>query len=458
MEDRILLIATILILLFQVVESDIFVRKIKSESDSNAYHRYFVASSASMLALVLFWILAQLYIRPTSPYYFDAVPGLMFLGSALLFIAISGYAVLHSHGPDWDLSWPLKAWTVGGLAGVILIGTVATNFHLTATISIFFGAIAAAAVGFFWPTKSNFAATEAAYFLGSATLFLFLEPPTIPEVYSQDVFVGLVIFGSVTAFVALTRWAIGKSLVAVLEGYTDPKNATLVWEFVSAVAGLILIIWTVFTVNEKLVRYGGSAGAGSLTFALDLVGVELPIPIWFLQGVDASVVVFAGSVAVGFHVLDTLYTGWYLARATAKGTVKADKKALSVGASAVSSAGKTVTNSDAVDLSDAIPRHTSGADEQSMYRDDHSHVGSSTSVEPKVLAKNIGKDGIAVLDALEVNSPLTIEELAAAVETDVYAVSQTVAGLEDADLVSVDDGSVAPVADEISFDSFKFQD
>lgn len=87
------------------------------------------------------------------------------------------------------------------------------------------------------------------------------------------------------------------------------------------------MIWTVLTAYEKAVRYGGITIGGTLGFALNALGIELPIPWIISSGVDASVVAFVGAVLIGFHTLESLHSTWHATKATAKAGAKAGQSA-----------------------------------------------------------------------------------------------------------------------------------
>ena len=165
---------------------------------------------------------------------------------------------------------------------------------------------AAVALACLVPASGNrwFAAVGSLYLLGTG-LYLTGGPPGGD--YGQSTALACVGFGMLGLGLASLRW-LGKHLTKRLAARAgaDGEQAVAVWQFVSALGGLLTIIWTTITVHEKATRYGGVAGVGTISFTLGLVGVEIPFPVWFLEdGVDATIVAFVGATLAAFWTLET---------------------------------------------------------------------------------------------------------------------------------------------------------
>lgn len=60
---------------------------------------------------------------------------------------------------------------------------------------------------------------------------------------------------------------------------------------------------------------------------LNLLGAEFNLPVWLLtEGVDAVILVFVGTVLVGFHALESIHTTWVATKRTASASVSAGRK------------------------------------------------------------------------------------------------------------------------------------
>lgn len=174
--------------------------------------------------------------------------------------------------------------------------------------------------------RKRYAAAGTIYTLGLAGAIYALAD--LPEAYTQSVFIALVGLGGVSALIVAAQLA-GRKLVERAAGGTVGEDyATTVYDAIAAIAGLIGMVWTVMTAYEKALRYGGIGIGGTTTFVLNFLGVELPIPLWFLSGnVDATIVLFVGCVLIAFHTLESLHTTWHATKATATAGAKAGMKA-----------------------------------------------------------------------------------------------------------------------------------
>lgn len=419
-------------------------------SDNDHYNKYVLVSTGIAVVAVVLPIISSV-LEPSS------MLDVTWLSELTVALVIFSFFAVSLYLGDLRLDW-----LAGSIVGIITLAYAATT-SLPTNGAILAGAIVAAVVGFIIPTKSNFAATVAGYFLGSAAVF-FSVGSIFPDVYSQDVFVGMVLFGSVSGTIVTVRWAIGRAITSFLEDYVDATHANRLWEFISVVIGLLLIIWTFLTAQEKLARYGGSAGVGSATFALNLLGIELPIPVWFLEGVDASIVLFIGSVAIGFHVLDTLYTAWYLAKSTTEASAKAGKTVLSAEAAAASAAVDKATEAGieapSMDLTNRLGSDEPEVDSPSQTSDQSDSGTADTSsverISPIEAVENLEPVHFHILGHLADECPVSVDDLAARTGHDVYTTANKVQNLEEADIVEVAEDKVRPTVDAIEFEPLRF--
>jgi hypothetical protein len=225
----------------------------------------------------------------------------------------------------------LIAAGVGGAAVVLALGMVLAP---PVTIAIVAGALVAIPVA--WTASyPRFAATGATYLFATAGGSVLLAG-SLPDAYYQDAFVAAVIMGTVSGAIVLAQEGVG----AILRRYLGDWATALVaaWQFASSVAGLIITIFTGAALYKKAARYTGIGIGGPGMLALNTLGIEIPAPLFFVTGVDAVVVAFVATTAIAFHTLDTLYSGWYLAKQGAKAGAKAGRAGVNKAQSAAESA------------------------------------------------------------------------------------------------------------------------
>lgn len=208
---------------------------------------------------------------------------------------------------------PVNAITAS-IAGIGIAAGVATIDVAQPSVAIGAGAVVAASILLLGRRsgKKRYAGTGSLYTLGLAGAIY--ATSVFPSGYAEDPLVALASLGLVSAFIVSVTEG-GALLVRRYGG----DYAERIFETIAAFLGLLVMIWTVLTAYEKAIRYAGVGVGGPTFLALDLLGVELPVPIWFLEGgVDATIVGFVGCVLIGFHTLETIHTGWRVTKATAK--------------------------------------------------------------------------------------------------------------------------------------------
>lgn len=208
-----------------------------------------------------------------------------------------------------------------GAAGIATSGAVAQFELAWPALSIGAGSVVTAGILLIGRRSGvkRYAASGGIFTLGLGIAIL--TTGTFPDAYGQDPLVALMALGTVSGLIAATT----EAGATAIDRYAGPYAEKL-FKAIAALIGLLLIIWTVLTAAEKLVRYGGVAVGGPTMLALNAVGARFPIPIWFIDGgVDAVIVVFVGCILIGFHTLELLHTGWRATKASAKKGASAGK-------------------------------------------------------------------------------------------------------------------------------------
>lgn len=217
-------------------------------------------------------------------------------------------------------------WIAAAAIGIVVTTIVAPIEFVWPTLAIGVGGVLGAGILLVRRTgRKYYAAAGTAYALGLAGVIYATD--MLPSVYTKSPYAALLTLGLVSAGIVLLQY-VGQRLVKRLfAGRMGEDSATKAFEAVSAIAGLLGMIWTVLTAKEKAARYGGVTIGGTAGFVLNALGVELPIP-WFIQnGVDASMVLFVGGLLIGFHTQESMHTTWRATKATAKAGASGAKTA-----------------------------------------------------------------------------------------------------------------------------------
>lgn len=206
----------------------------------------------------------------------------------------------------------VNAITVTIVGIVVAVGSTVLPITFPA-LTIGAGAIVAASILLFGRRsgKKHYAGAGAAYTLGLAGVIVVTG--VFPSDFSESPLVALVSLGSVSAGIVVVT----EGLALIVRRFGG-EYAERVFKAIAAFLGLLGIIWATITAYEKAIRYAGVGVGGSAGFVMNLLGIELPIPLVLIDGsIDAGIVLFVGGVLIGFHTLDTIHNGWRATKATA---------------------------------------------------------------------------------------------------------------------------------------------
>jgi uncharacterized membrane protein len=234
-------------------------------------------------------------------------------------------------------------WVVGAIAGILVTTMLAGQALVWPNFAIGAGAVTTAGILLFLRRSGRkyYAAAGTAYCLGLATLIY--TTSVFSEGYAESPFAVLLSLGLVSALIVALQIAAQRGFEWIVGDRIGSDEASAIFQAITAVLGLLGMIWTVLTAYEKALRYGGITIGGTLGFALNALGIELPIPWIISSGVDASVVAFVGAVLIGFHTLESLHSTWHATKVTAKAGAKAGQ---SVGERAADAATSARSDSD----------------------------------------------------------------------------------------------------------------
>jgi hypothetical protein len=205
-------------------------------------------------------------------------------------------------------------YTGGAAMWGVLVAFLFASTELWPTVVVGLGAVVAVIPLVFVDGRTYYAAAGSLYFLGCAGLFS-IAP--LPAVYQQDIYAITLAFVVLSTLIVGAQLGLGLLIKRLVAGVAGEDAAVKVYEALSAIAGLAVLIYTVLLWEEKAARYGGVAVGGSLGLLLDVLGIELPIPWIVADGVNATYVLYLGAVIIGFHTLESLHTTWRATKATA---------------------------------------------------------------------------------------------------------------------------------------------
>lgn len=207
----------------------------------------------------------------------------------------------------------LNSWA-SGIVGVsvALLGAQV----VPPAVSILAGTLASVIIMRNVDGRRRYAWAGTVFSLGAGVTF---ATALVPASYHRTPMVALIGFGLFSLVIVGLR-EVGRVVVVKTAGKVgDGEYAGTVWSAVSAIGGLISMIWAVISAEERAARTGGIGIAGTISFALGLWNVNVPIPLWFFDsGLDATTVVFVGSVVAGFHTLGSWHHAWQASKMTAK--------------------------------------------------------------------------------------------------------------------------------------------
>lgn len=233
----------------------------------------------------------------------------------------------------------VNAWTAGGLgvAAAWVVGGV-----VPPVVAIALGAVTAVLGMQFVDEWPRYALAGTVYALGFGVVVALVGPG---GTYRTTPLVSLLGFGGLSAVIVGVR-ALGRRGVARLGGVVDERYTETVYDAVSAGAGTLSLVWTTIRAHERAARYTGIAGVGTAGFVLNLLGVSIPVPVWFLaDGLDATTVAFVGAVVSGFHALSTVSATWRTAKRSATRGSDLGGRAAERTTDAAESAGDAVSRS-----------------------------------------------------------------------------------------------------------------
>ncbi|MFD1527498.1 MULTISPECIES: hypothetical protein [Halobacteriales] len=227
-------------------------------------------------------------------------------------------------------------WVVTAIVGIAVTIAIAGQQFVWPAFAIGVGTVVTALVLLVRRGgRKYYAAAGTAYCLGLAGVIY--TTSLLPAAYSESPYAVLLSLGFVSGVLVFAQNA-GRQIVKRTFGNGSGEGAaTKIYDAFAAIVGLVGMVWTVLTAQEKAMRYGGISIGGTTGLVLNFLGIELPIP-WIIQsGVDASLVLFIGGVLIGFHTLESIHTTWHATKATAKASASAGKSVGSKTASAVGS-------------------------------------------------------------------------------------------------------------------------
>lgn len=230
---------------------------------------------------------------------------------------------------------PRTTWSAG-LAGT-LVGTILASYAPPAG-GIALGGIVTVLI--LWREKGykRYALAGTVYALTfAAVIFTY---GGVPIKYSHTPGVALAGFGLISAGIIILRSLFTKGVKKAGAVTTDEEKAEEIARAASAASGTVSVAWVVITAKKKAAQTTGVAGVGTVTFVLNMLGVQVQIPFqWFFEnGLDANMVLFVGSVMLGFHTLETLHSTWRVSKKTATASRKGVSKAASKASTAAGAA------------------------------------------------------------------------------------------------------------------------
>jgi hypothetical protein len=207
---------------------------------------------------------------------------------------------LLSRGPAAGVVGALVTLALVGVKGVPPTGAVAGG--------------ATVAAGLHWRAagRRDYRVTGTAFALIGAVCLAVV--PTVPAVARWSLVPSLAGFGLASALVTALFVAVRVGVHAAVRRVVPEDLAAALADFASALASALVVAWTVLQVHERLVRTGVTGVVGTAALAADWYGVSLPVDVSLLaRAVDLPVVVFVGSVVVGFHTLASWAAAWRVA-------------------------------------------------------------------------------------------------------------------------------------------------
>jgi hypothetical protein len=215
---------------------------------------------------------------------------------------------------------------IGAGIGTILTAVIAGQPFVWPALAIGLGAIAATSPLVFRRSgRKYYAACGTGYCLLTAIAIKYTG--VFPAGYSESPYAVILVLGVISALIVLAQYAGRRAVELIFAGRTGEEQATKIYDAVAAIAGLLAMIWTVLTIHEKALRYGGISVGGTAGLVMNAFGIDLPLPWIITDGVNAAMVAFVGALLIGFHTLESLHTTWRATKSTAKAGAAVGKKA-----------------------------------------------------------------------------------------------------------------------------------
>lgn len=202
--------------------------------------------------------------------------------------------------------------SVAGALGALVTLSLAAVGSVPPTGAVAGGALVTAAAHWRGADRPDYRVAGTTYALAAAALLVLR--PTVPPVYRWSLVPSLVVFGLASALVTAAFVVVRVGARAVARRFVPEAYAAALAEFVSTLASALAVAWTVIQVQERLARTGVTGVLGTAALAADWYGVSLPVEVGLVDAaVETPVVVFVGSVVVGFHTLASWAAAWRVA-------------------------------------------------------------------------------------------------------------------------------------------------
>lgn len=249
---------------------------------------------------------------------------------------------------------PLTAGVTGTIVAVVL------SLFVPPTVALGVGAVAVVAVVRSVDGYRQYAWAGTVFALLIAPLLLWV--PTASSAYERTVFLSLVGFGLASLGLLLARIAVRAVAGRALYRVTDEETRERASQFTAAIGATVTLAWSVFAAQERIARSGIVGMLAPVTALLDVAGISVEITgFWILtRGIDMVLLVFVGSVLVGFHTLSSWHAFFHLRRTdTAQAVGRQTKQAASTAtetsrdlASKARKSGETADTADAANTTE----------------------------------------------------------------------------------------------------------
>lgn len=225
------------------------------------------------------------------------------------------------------VSNPVVAGAVGaattGVLAVVLGGL------LVPTGTVFVGSLVAALLHWRHDDRRDFRVAGTTYALGAAGVLVTLAGVLQP-VYVWTVVPSLAVFGMASALIVAVFVGIRAGGRVAARQFVPDDYAAELADFASTLASAALIVWTVIQVQERIARSAGAGLLGTGTMIANFYGHNLSVDVgMFSEELQLVVVLFVGTVLVGFHTLASWDSAWRVAERTAERSASAVEDASS---------------------------------------------------------------------------------------------------------------------------------